>query len=87
MYAVVAFDKEHETDFIPWNWIVDEIQLGTVAELISKRTLLQCFWPHLKSNQLSKARRERMAPCSDWCRYEMRLLSIAGLLVQLVLQL
>ena len=87
MYAIVSFDNEKETGFIPLNWLVNPVATNNIGKLIEDRTVLQCYWPPWKNTtKVTKAIRDRIDPCTDWVKYKMRLLGLAGKYFIIVIQ-
>ncbi|XP_065641216.1 uncharacterized protein LOC124807255 isoform X3 [Hydra vulgaris] len=79
MYAIVVFDNEMKTEYIPFNWIINKIELQEVSMLVRQRIELKCYWPPWSnSGKVSRAQKQCSEPEIDWKTYSIRLLAVAG---------
>ncbi|XP_065640443.1 uncharacterized protein LOC124806091 [Hydra vulgaris] len=79
MYAIVVFDNEMKTEYIPFNWIINKIELQEVSMLVRQRIELKCYWPPWpNSGKVSRAQKQCTEPEIDWKTYSIRLLAVAG---------
>nr|XP_047141838.1 uncharacterized protein LOC124816467 [Hydra vulgaris]XP_047141885.1 uncharacterized protein LOC124816467 [Hydra vulgaris] len=77
MYAIVVFDNEMETEYIPFNWIINKIQFQEVSALVRQRVELKCYWPPWSNfSKVSRAQKLCSEPDTDWNSF--RLLAVAG---------
>ena len=45
MYAIVVFDTEMKTEYIPFKWIINKTEFQEVSRLVRRRIELKCYWP------------------------------------------
>ncbi|XP_065641105.1 uncharacterized protein LOC124806082 isoform X2 [Hydra vulgaris] len=79
MYAIVVFDNEMKTEYIPFNWIINKIELQEVSMLVRQRIELKYYWPPWSnSGKVSRAQNQCSEPEIDWKTYSILLLAVAG---------
>ncbi|XP_047126165.1 uncharacterized protein LOC124807804 isoform X5 [Hydra vulgaris] len=79
MYAIVVFDNEMKTEYIPFNWIINKIELQEVSMLVRQCIELKCYWPPWSnSGKVSRAQKQCSEPEIDWKTYSILLLAVAG---------
>ena len=77
LYAIVAFDEENNTDYVPLIWLVNAMS-ENVLSIISSRKSTDFYWPrwtNMKKIDLAKSR---------WLRFSGRILSTAGSLYNIL---
>ncbi len=64
MYAIVAFDDNNDTDFLPPSWAVDEsIRNGDWLSLVKSGVSVKFYWPPSKnSDRVAKAKKKCIEP-------------------------
>lgn len=79
MFAIVAFDKTDEVDFLPLKWIADGTQFGDLPLIIKQKKLVTFFWPPTKNPEsVSKAKSRCIEPELGWPTYLARIMALAG---------
>ena len=79
MFAIVAFDKTDEVDFLPLKWIADGTQFGDLPLIIKQKKLVTFFWPPTKNPEsVSKAKSRCIEPELGWPTYLARIMATAG---------
>ena len=84
LYAIVAFDEENNTDYVPLIWLVNAMS-ENVLSIISSRKSTDFYWPrwtNMKKIDLAKSRCQE--PEVGWLRFSGRILSTAGSLYNIL---
>nr|XP_047131326.1 uncharacterized protein LOC124810451 [Hydra vulgaris]XP_047131327.1 uncharacterized protein LOC124810451 [Hydra vulgaris]XP_047131328.1 uncharacterized protein LOC124810451 [Hydra vulgaris] len=77
MYAIVAFDEENNTDYLPLIWLVNGMS-ENVLSIISSRKSTDFYWPRwINMKKIDAAKSICQEPEVGWLRFSGRILSTA----------
>ncbi|XP_065667620.1 uncharacterized protein LOC124808889 isoform X2 [Hydra vulgaris] len=77
MYAIVAFDEENNTDYLPLIWLVNAMS-ENVLSIISSRKSTDFYWPRWTNmKKIDAAKSICQEPEVGWLRFSGRILSTA----------
>nr|XP_047131221.1 uncharacterized protein LOC124810415 isoform X2 [Hydra vulgaris] len=77
MYAIVAFDEENNTDYLPLIWLVNGMS-ENVLSIISSRKSTDFYWPRWTNmKKIDAAKSICQEPEVGWLRFSGRILSTA----------
>nr|XP_047127980.1 uncharacterized protein LOC124808889 isoform X2 [Hydra vulgaris] len=77
MYAIVAFDEENNTDYLPLIWLVNAMS-ENVLSIISSRKSTDFYWPRWTNmKKIHAAKSICQEPEVGWLRFSGRILSTA----------